>query len=357
MEDRLVVPVNRRPHRSGQAVAGAERVAMASRKRPSQPSASQAAPAVERVDVERELAGRVRRVRFSRPRPERSADWVVSPPPVVPMARYLLPNSIPARRAKSLFRWNAVLALLHTAQALVVAAVSRTEVRFAPIAETVKVSPNPAGGRPLIEPVDVTLFDIPLAALIVAFFAASALAHFTAAFPLRARYENWLARGKNPLRWIEYSISSTIMILAIASLSFIETFPALVGIAAANVAMNLFGWSMEDANERRERIRWKHYLFGCVVGLAPWIAIGTGLAAYGLQPDLDPAYSIPAFVYVIYGSLFVSFNIFALIMVLQYRKVGRWADYLVGEKSYMILSLLAKTLLAWQVWSGTLRPM
>ena len=28
-----------------------------------------------------------------------------------------------------------------------------------------------------------------------------------------------IARGKNPLRWIEYSISSTIMILAVASLS------------------------------------------------------------------------------------------------------------------------------------------
>jgi hypothetical protein len=28
----------------------------------------------------------------------------------------------------------------------------------------------------------------------------------------------------------------------------------------------------------------------------------------------------------------------------------------VGEKTYMVLSLVAKSLLAWQVWSGTLRP-
>jgi len=61
-------------------------------------------------------------------------------------------------------------------------------------------------------------------------------------------------------------------------------------------------------------------------------------------------------VYVIIGSLFVAFNIFAITMVLQYRKIGRWRDYLAGEKAYMILSLVAKTLLAWQVWSGTLRP-
>lgn len=59
----------------------------------------------------------------------------------------------------------------------------------------------------------------------------------------------------------------------------------------------------------------------------------------------------------IYGSLFVTFNVFAITMVLQYAKVGRWRDYLTGEKTYMVMSLVAKSLLAWQVWSGTLRPM
>ena len=43
-------------------------------------------------------------------------------------------------------------------------------------------------------------------------------------------------------------------------------------------------------------------------------------------------------------------------MVLQYRKTGAWRDHLVGEKTNMVLSLVAKSLLAWQVWSGTLRP-
>ena len=58
----------------------------------------------------------------------------------------------------------------------------------------------------------------------------------------------------------------------------------------------------------------------------------------------------------IIASLFVAFNIFAITMVLQYRQIGRWREYLYGEKTYMILSLVAKSLLAWQVWSGTLRP-
>jgi hypothetical protein len=55
-------------------------------------------------------------------------------------------------------------------------------------------------------------------------------------------------------------------------------------------------------------------------------------------------------------SLFVAFNIFAITMILQYGKIGRWRDYLVGEKTYMFMSLFAKTLLAWQVFAGTLAP-
>ena len=52
----------------------------------------------------------------------------------------------------------------------------------------------------------------------------------------------------------------------------------------------------------------------------------------------------------------MTFNRFAITMVLQYRGIGRWRDYLVGEKTYMVLSLVAKSALAWQVFSGTLRP-
>ena len=114
------------------------------------------------------------------------------------------------------------------------------------------------------------------------------------------------------------------------------------------------------ANEGRltkgEHIDWKHFIFGCIAGAVPWIAIFSIVWAYSAQEGLPAEAQIPGFVYVIIASLFVAFNIFAITMVLQYGKVGRWKDYLVGEKTYMVLSLVAKSLLAWQVWSGTLRP-
>jgi len=264
-------------------------------------------------------------------------------------------GTIPAERSRSLARWNRFLALAHFAQFVIMIAISKTTTLFEPVVPTVK--PLFTDGKfSGVEPSSVVLVSFPLAYLIASFFLMSAIAHFLAGWPLRTRYEGWLARGMNPLRWVEYAFSSTVMIVAIAYISYITQFTALIAIAASNVAMNLFGWSMEAANEGREKPDWKHFIFGCIAGIAPWIAIFSVLWAFSAQEGLPAEASIPAFVYVIIGSLFVAFNIFAITMVLQYRKIGRWRDYLAGEKTYMILSLVAKTLLAWQVWSGTLRP-
>ncbi len=48
--------------------------------------------------------------------------------------------------------------------------------------------------------------------------------------------------------------------------------------------------------------------------------------------------SLSAFVYTIIPTLFVFFNAFAVNMVLQYKKVGRWKDYLFGERAYIVQS-------------------
>jgi hypothetical protein len=265
-------------------------------------------------------------------------------------------GTIPAGRARSLARWNRTLAFLHGAQFVLMIAVASTSAPFAPFVPTIKpIIEN--GAFTGVEQTQVQLLSIPLAWVIASFLAMSSIAHAVAGWPLRARYEAWLARGMNPLRWVEYAFSSTVMIVAIAYLSYIREVPALVAIAGCNVAMILFGWSMEAANEgRRDHPDWKHYIFGCIAGIAPWIGIFSILLAYGAQSGLPDGAGIPAFVYVIVVTLFVTFNIFAITMVLQYRKIGRWRDYLVGEKTYMVMSLVAKSLLAWQVFSGTLRP-
>jgi Heliorhodopsin len=267
-----------------------------------------------------------------------------------------LTTTISPERSRSLARWNRVLSFVHGSQFLVMLAVASTTAAFAPYVSTVR--PIIENGRFVgVEPSQVELFAVPLAWFIASFLAMSSIAHALAGWPLRVRYEGWLARRMNPLRWVEYAFSSTTMIVAIAYLSYIRDVPALVAIAGCNVAMILFGWSMEAANEGRvDNPDWKHYVFGCVAGIAPWLGIFSILLAYGLQPDLPVDAGIPPFVYAIVITLFATFNVFAITMVLQFRRIGRWRDYLVGEKTYMVMSLVAKSALAWQVFSGTLRP-
>ncbi|MHB1474801.1 MAG: HAD family hydrolase [Dermatophilaceae bacterium] len=48
------------------------------------------------------------------------------------------------------------------------------------------------------------------------------------------------------------------------------------------------------------------------------------------------------------------FDVFALNQWLQCEQAGRWRDYLVGECTYLTLSLVAKSAPAWQVFAGTL---
>lgn len=48
-------------------------------------------------------------------------------------------------------------------------------------------------------------------------------------------------------------------------------------------------------------------------------------------------------------------NSFAVNIVLQYRKVGPWREYRFGEAMYLLLSLTARSAVAWQIFAGTLQ--
>lgn len=188
--------------------------------------------------------------------------------------------------------------------------------------------------------------DLRLAWIVAAFFFLSAVAHLLLAGPLRSRYEGELAKSQNPFRWIEYSVSSSLMILAIAQLTGIADIAALLGLIGVNASMIGFGWIQERYEKPGGGMM--PFWLGCGAGVVPWIAIGIYLFSPGANAHA------PGFVYGIYVSLFVAFNCFALVQYLQYRRVGRFADYLVGEKTYLVLSLAAKSLLAWQIFASAL---
>jgi hypothetical protein len=256
-------------------------------------------------------------------------------------------NSLSDTRAAGLRRFNLVMGFVHLVQAVLMLAMSSN---FSLPVTSAFLQLNEATEQ--LVPVPGTVFDLRIGPLVAVFLFMSAAAHFIISAPgVFGWYRRNLGKGVNYARWIEYAFSSSVMVWIIAMLAGIYDVVALIAIFAVNATMILFGWMMELHNQTTERTDWTSYWFGVFAGAVPWIGIGIYLFGAGADGN-----GPPGFVYGIFFSLFVFFNSFAINMVLQYRKVGRWRDYIYGERAYIILSLVAKSLLAWQVWAGTLRP-
>jgi hypothetical protein len=202
-----------------------------------------------------------------------------------------------------------------------------------------------------LESASVTIFELRIGPIVALFLFISAIAHFLISTVLYKDYVEGLKKGMNKYRWYEYSVSASIMIVIIAMLVGIYDAGALLSIFFLNAMMIFFGLRMEVHNQFTKKTDWTPFIYGCIAGLIPWVAIAIYLFGAG-GGDGGP----PDFVYYIYLSIAIFFNSFAINMVLQYKKVGKWKDYLYGERMYVILSLVAKSALAWQVFAGTLRP-
>ena len=236
--------------------------------------------------------------------------------------------------------YNAAAGLLHLVQAVLILVLANS---FSlPVNATYMTGPpGPGVGRQT-----VVLFNLGFAGAIAAFFVLSALAHFFVVGPGWDRYCADLRIERNPCRWIEYSLSSSIMVVLIAMLTGISDIAALVALIGVNGSMIGFGW-MQERYERPGSGLGPFWI-GCLAGIFPWIAIGIYLIGPGASQHA------PGFVYAIFISLFIFFNCFAINQWLQYKKIGRWSDYLFGERVYVTLSLVAKSLLAWQIFASTL---
>ena len=249
--------------------------------------------------------------------------------------------------AGQLRRFNRAMAVLHFVQGLLILALS-TDFKL-PVT-TSFLEFNEATER--LVPVDNTIWEVPLGPLVASFLFVSALAHLIVTLPgVYEWYVANLGRGINYVRWYEYALSSSIMIVIIGMLVGVYDLSALILLFAVNTAMIFFGLAMEAQNKNSEEVNWTPFILGCIVGIVPWVIV----TLYLFAPSTRSAGDVPTFVYAIYVSLFVFFNVFAINMFLQYKRLGRWRDYLYGERAYILLSLTAKSALAWQVFAGTLR--
>lgn len=278
---------------------------------------------------------------------------------------------------KNLKKYNIVMGLLHLFQGVLMVILSNN--RLTPIKIFL---PNPSVASRTTEVRGEEFFDLNLGYAIALFLFLSAAAHLITAMP--KVYKWYLANLKkeiNLIRWYEYALSSSVMIVVIAALSFVQDSTILFLLFVVNLSMNLFGSLMEKHNsllkqhtkiekeitlnnasktskittniEKAYNPDWTAFIYGSIMGIMPWIVIGVYF--FTTLDRVENADQIPDFVKAILPTLFVFFNLFAINMYLQYTKIGKWKSYLFGEYAYIFLSLAAKSTLAWIIFGGTLR--
>jgi hypothetical protein len=245
---------------------------------------------------------------------------------------------------KSLRKLNLIAGGLHLASLLAILFLS-TDVSLPVVATYMSDAPGTGNFAAPIE-----LFSLNISYTVAAFMALSAFFHFfVSSGPIFPKYVDGLKRHINIYRWVEYSLSSSIMIVIILQLNGVTDYIALIAIFGVNVSMILFGWLQERYSEPGSGDMLPFW-FGCIAGAVPWVAIFINM----LSPSGPPETTVPGFVIGIVISLFIFFNCFAIVQWKQYKAQGKWADYLHGERWYIILSLVAKSFLAWQVFVGAL---
>jgi len=249
--------------------------------------------------------------------------------------------------AKSLRVWNLAAGVFHLMSS-VIFLVIMTDFKL-PITASFPTQ-DPALLQGTSPPTEI-LFTPTFGYGVAAFSLLSAFFHLLVGTVANRSYNNAIANKQNPFRWIEYAFSSTLMIVLITMLLGAYDIGALVGVAGANVSMILFGWMMERQSRPGENVDWYPFIFGCIAGIVPWIVIA--IYFQGGLGNADEA--VPPWVWGILFSVFALFNCFAINQFLQYKQVGKWRSYLFGERGYIVLSFVAKTVLVWQIYFGTVR--
>lgn len=222
------------------------------------------------------------------------------------------------------------------------------------------------------------IFSLPLAWVVAAFPLITMLFHFYLGSPWgQPSYKANLALQRNPFRWVEYSITASIMLTAIAGLSDVREVNVHLGIFGLMMGLNILGLGVEDAIASG-RVYTAAIMFNAasIMLFAAFYPILNGFRKFqkmtkDKSESLSAFYTtffrnspvskniekgekleIPSFVtYAVYG-IFLLYFIYPILFLLRWAGVLSYAG---GEKAFIVASFTAKAFLVIAVASGLAR--
>ena len=177
------------------------------------------------------------------------------------------------------------------------------------------------------------------------------------------RVVHWIRTGAQWLRWIEYSFSASVMLLAISLTSGVFDIATLLVTFATYNACMLFGgiseWHLSTRGHEGKKQAMAFYIMSCVMFLAAWVP--TYISFFVTVNRGTAGAATPAFVYVIVFAIFALQ--FPFIIIFTVKMWHKWhmrttaAEFLEEhgykyECWYIYMSFVAKTVLAWTVFGA-----
>jgi hypothetical protein len=258
------------------------------------------------------------------------------------------PTSLSQQQTRTLYIFNWVWFSLYSscavAQAILVGVLQRSN--------TIPWFDNMPNSRPQYSngswsPNRDFLVNFPITALTPVYLSLSSIAHLFYATWYRTRYEIILADGRNPLRWIDYVLTTPVMNVQVAQLAGVMDVHILFVIAGLSATWMFFGYLSETAYDQT---RYSNTYFAqkiCALGAVPHTFQWGVIISYFINVAFRA--SVPYWLYAVVLGVFFFQTAIWIILILQLTILKQ--SMMICEISFSVASMAGKLLLAWVLFA------
>lgn len=255
-------------------------------------------------------------------------------------------------------KWNIGMCVFHLAFGIIALVAGKLDLRVPMYSSSLglDILPNNTRGWAYKPELPRRVGWLYLTVLVASFSLLSALAHFGNSVLWKRQYIQALESGYAPFRWLEYSMSASVMVLILAYISGSVFQSTLILLFALTMVTMAFGHlhevicrpkSLEEWAEDSLLWRLQAHLIGYIPQLFAWGVVVANFMDGANASTVDASgktRQMPTFVYgIVFGEMLIFWSFGLVQLVVSLRPPSK---YYQGEIAYMWLSLFAKGFLA-----------
>lgn len=195
------------------------------------------------------------------------------------------------------------------------------------------------------------LFDINLVWLLAGMLVLSAIGHVVFATVYKKQYQADLKKGSSLTRWVAYGVICSFVMVVVAFLSGVFDVSSLLLMISVGLFATAFGIVNDLWARGSKTMAWFASVNAIKAMIIPWLVI----LIYVWGTFIFGGNSINAFVYWIYLTVIVAQGLFIVLLNKHYKKQGKWANAVTTEQAFFVILFVLQTLVALQVFFGSLR--